>query len=703
MFFETIFILNAQWQLVNGPGKASVYAIGYDANNWYAILGSGLFRSTNEGNDWKYFNNMGTLDYQTESCIYNSGDTIFIGSKNGLYYSIDAGQSWELITEGLIINQYFSSRDIITIALHNKIIYMLTREKLYTFDLGKKNFSPIEIGNLIDYRNMLISEKYLLVGSNSHTYKPLRFPNIFISKDRGITWNSITDSISKIDEVDINCFIKNNDTIYAGTSNGIYASYDEGNHWKLLENGLIGNEIKNIIIAQDGVYVGTKNGVFYASEMGNFWEKKVNGLTNQEIISMTNINEKILVGTHHGLFYTTDKGDNWVSINRGLGGGSIPYIKENFGKLYVYAYEEGIFSSIDSGITWQLIVDGSMLIQWGVVAIDNNNIYNASNRTWQMLYSLDNGKSWKIVPNSATISGRKIHNLSIEEHNVIACTDKGIFISEDSAKSWYSLSPAIEPYQFHFVYFDNNDIFAGSLGQGLFKSTDKGKEWIHNSTVFGAYNILTDIVKTGKDIFVASYSGGVFKSTDNGMTWDSVNNGLGNKFIISLAEYKNNIFASSQNGIFLTTNNGDEWEEVSEGLTTKWIYKLLIVGDNIFACSPEGLFKAKISDFGITEVEKPKIENINYLYCYPPYPVPATNFVRSLIYWDTSLDIENDDIAVYDIFGNKVAGKEKITIDKQNAYSGILSWNCTNVPDGIYLIRLIHGTETRTMKVIVSK
>jgi hypothetical protein len=97
------------------------------------------------------------------------------------------------------------------------------------------------------------------------------------------------------------------------------------------------------------------------------------------------------------------------------------------------------------------------------------------------------------------------------------------------------------------------------------------------------------------------------------------------------------------------------------------------------------------------------IDYHNYLYCYPPYPVPATNTVRSLIYWDTSLDIENDDIAVYDIFGNKVAGKEKITIEKQNAYSGILSWNCTNVPDGIYLIRLIHGSETRTMKVIVSK
>ncbi|MFH1052498.1 MAG: T9SS type A sorting domain-containing protein [bacterium] len=93
----------------------------------------------------------------------------------------------------------------------------------------------------------------------------------------------------------------------------------------------------------------------------------------------------------------------------------------------------------------------------------------------------------------------------------------------------------------------------------------------------------------------------------------------------------------------------------------------------------------------------------NYLYCFPPYPIPATNIVRSLIYWDTSIEIENDDIAVYDIYGNKVSGKEKIKIDKQNTYSGILKWDCSDVSDGMYLIRIIHGTKTWTLKVIVNK
>ena len=60
-------------------------------------------------------------------------------------------------------------------------------------------------------------------------------------------------------------------------------------------------------------------------------------------------------------------------------------------------------------------------------------------------------------------------------------------------------------------------------------------------------------------------------------------------------------------------------------------------------------------------------------------------------------------INVYDIFGLKVAGREKIIIDKQKTYSGILSWDCSDVPSGIYLIHIKHGSESWTLKVIVNK
>ncbi|MFH1050705.1 MAG: T9SS type A sorting domain-containing protein [bacterium] len=114
------------------------------------------------------------------------------------------------------------------------------------------------------------------------------------------------------------------------------------------------------------------------------------------------------------------------------------------------------------------------------------------------------------------------------------------------------------------------------------------------------------------------------------------------------------------------------------------------------------VYPVKVTPKTETSVEG-QIENYDNSFATHPYPVPATNIVSSLINWNTSLDIENDDVAVYDVYGTKVAGKDRITIEKQNEYNGILTWDCSNVPNGIYLIRILNAEKTETLKVIVNK
>jgi hypothetical protein len=128
----------------------------------------------------------------------------------------------------------------------------------------------------------------------------------------------------------------------------------------------------------------------------------------------------------------------------------------------------------------------------------------------------------------------------------------------------------------------------------------------------------------------------------------------------------------------------------------------IIFKSNADEFDPKSLFEGEAIDTLISSVDI-DIETQNYLYAYPPYPLPATNEVRSLIYWDTSTDIENDEMTVYNIYGKKVAGKEKIRIDKLTNYSGNLVWDCSEVPSGIYIIYITHGTESRAVKVIVNK
>jgi hypothetical protein len=101
-----------------------------------------------------------------------------------------------------------------------------------------------------------------------------------------------------------------------------------------------------------------------------------------------------------------------------------------------------------------------------------------------------------------------------------------------------------------------------------------------------------------------------------------------------------------------------------------------------------------------TSVEN--IQEVNYLYTMPPYPNPTVSEVTAKFYWDSRIDIDNSEIGVFDISGNKVSGKENLSIEKLNEWSGNIKWNCVGQPKGTYLIKIQHGNNTKTVKVVVN-
>lgn len=115
-----------------------------------------------------------------------------------------------------------------------------------------------------------------------------------------------------------------------------------------------------------------------------------------------------------------------------------------------------------------------------------------------------------------------------------------------------------------------------------------------------------------------------------------------------------------------------------------------------------GIFWIKPLDTTMSHIDV-QTETSPYFYAYPPFPLPAENEVRTLIYWDNRIDIGKDDIGVYDIYGTKIAGSEQLYIDKLNSYSGYLVWDCNGVESGVYLIHVKHGTTNAIIKVIVSR
>ncbi|MCX6147108.1 MAG: hypothetical protein NTW25_07630 [Candidatus Kapabacteria bacterium] len=167
-------------------------------------------------------------------------------------------------------------------------------------------------------------------------------------------------------------------------------------------------------------------------------------------------------------------------------------------------------------------------------------------------------------------------------------------------------------------------------------------------------------------------------------------------------------FLSTSDGIIFNDNifiDCKNWEEINVSTYSFWG---ILKGNKYIFCvnSNKDFSERKYGGvFRLSFLEsKSSIETIEdqtYFYSYPPYPLPARNELKSLIYWDMSYNIDDSDIGVYDIYGNKIANREKISINKLNSYSGYLSWDCTGVGTGVYIIQIKHGTNTHNIRAMV--
>jgi photosystem II stability/assembly factor-like uncharacterized protein len=131
-----------------------------------------------------------------------------------------------------------------------------------------------------------------------------------------------------------------------------------------------------------------------------------------------------------------------------------------------------------------------------------------------------------------------------------------------------------------FSYCVNIFIFENSINA----------QWIQLNGPFGGHiNVLTSIQSAeGEDgavLFVGTEGAGIYRSTNKGVDWIEVNNGLSNLFVRVFATTMNtdssiNLFAGTDWGVFLSKNNGLSWEEVNIGLTDNYICAFAVTRNN---------------------------------------------------------------------------------------------------------------------------
>ena len=174
----------------------------------------------------------------------------------------------------------------------------------------------------------------------------------------------------------------------------------------------------------------------------------------------------------------------------------------------------------------------------------------------------------------------------------------GVFLSTNSGTSWTAANTGLTQFDVNALAVSGTNLFAATDG-GVFLSTNNGTNWVSVSTGLpgppplpGATASVYAVAVSGTNLFAATDSG-VFVSTNNGTSWTAAGLVM-NDIVSALAIAGTNLFAATVgDGVFLSTNGGTNWTAVNTGLTSPSIYAFAVSGPKIFAGTDAGVHQAR--------------------------------------------------------------------------------------------------------------
>jgi len=140
----------------------------------------------------------------------------------------------------------------------------------------------------------------------------------------------------------------------------------------------------------------------------------------------------------------------------------------------------------------------------------------------------------------------------------------GIFKSNDGGANWTAINNGIPLTQINVssIYASGSLLLAG-VNNSLYRSMDNGANWFLSNAGLPGTEILA-INANLSYIFVGTYGSGIYRSHDNGLSWVNDNYGVDpNAWVTSFAFAGTKIFAGTTSGLFVSTNNGDSWSSTT--------------------------------------------------------------------------------------------------------------------------------------------
>ena len=242
----------------------------------YAASGNGVMVSRDGGQSWRVATGWQITEVLRIKAVSQNPATVYIGTAYGAYKSEKYGEAWQRLTRRFVSALHLDIAD-------PKRIYIGEEDGLRISKNSGEQFRRVK-----DFQKMVNSlaqdpgqPERLFLGTEEN--------GLFLSTDRGKTWQPIATKFSQATVYHIFLDPQNPKRIFAATyAHGVLHSGDGGQSWQSLNQGLASIPVYDVAIHPDHpdiLYAATINfGIYRSLNGGRSWQPfALNGTQVMEI------------------------------------------------------------------------------------------------------------------------------------------------------------------------------------------------------------------------------------------------------------------------------------------------------------------------------------------------------------------------------------------------------------------------------------
>lgn len=689
--------------LINPVNPEIIYIATGERDAW-TTFSIGILKSENGGLNWDTTG----LNYQAYDLegVYkmlmspNDTETIFAGTRNGIYKTVDGGVSWYKVLNAVDI------KDMKFNPGNPEVIYASSFNiaggaMIYKSENGGESFFNLQdtgipfaqicritLGTTPANPNII----YALCCSQTH----FGMEGLYRSLDEGVTWEQTISGEQK--------------DLVGYTTNG---NIEGGQGYYNLSLAISPTNPDEILVGGTHIWKSIDGG-FNFTFNDNGWQPSTYWIHgDQHEFTYNPINNNLYCGNDGGIYRTIDGGENWTDLSKGL------QILQSY-RIGLSATDENLIISGNQDNGSFKFNDDSCIAVFGgdgmecIVNYNDPEIIFTSIQFGDIYRSLNAGQNFTNIKPFGAAQGEWCtpYSMHPEDPNTLYAGYQEVYKTTNMGDTWEKLTTDLtgpNPLEcLEVAPSEDNYIYAATYFK-IWRTQDGGLTWTDITDGLPLHDyppvpleLLTfyDIAISSTDpntlwVTFSNFEEGekVYKSSNGGDSWINVSNNLPNfpvNCIVHQFGTNDGVYVGTDAGVFYTDNDLNAWFDVSSGLPNVVVTELEIqysANKLVAGTYGRGLWESELFD-PITFIDE--LDNIS---SFKIFPNPTKGKVKIELETNQPIDIS---IKIINEGGQCVFSKYLNQLDRKY----LIDIDFREHAKGVYIIQLINNIYIISKKII---